>query len=454
MNIIVTGTGRCGTGFMAKWLTSAGIKCTHEQVFNREGWDYALEQIRLRLANPSWGWQADSSWLAAPWLGRPELEDMTVIHVMRHPKPTMDSFLRLILYSNTKPYFDWAAQFIPEIKLLNPVDSMAYWYIAFNEMIEPHAHFRHRIEDSTASLEQFLNITVQNPFSNKLYNSRPGLGLSDVKLEDISPKLRDKLLVVADRYGYKWDENTFTSRPVIDATWWADQPIMLDARSGYFGGSWQWRDADGKPLAYDGNLVKFFYEQTKSVEHPFVVDVGASTGSFALLPLLHSGMKVLAFEPNPIVFNILKSNVVLHNLQERVQLRQEALSNVEKMGTLMTPDNAIHMALGCLGIPRPRGLIWHGVPTTVKRLDSYNLPALDFLKIDTEGNELYVLLGAETTIKKFLPSILFEYQELNTQQFNYKSELIIELLKSWGYDSFKKVGIEDMYAESNYNFPG
>ena len=29
IELIVTGTGRCGTGFAAQWLTSIGIPCGH-----------------------------------------------------------------------------------------------------------------------------------------------------------------------------------------------------------------------------------------------------------------------------------------------------------------------------------------------------------------------------------------------------------------------------------------
>jgi len=451
MNIIVTGTGRCGTGFMARWLSSAGIKCTHEGVFNTKGWDYALEQIRLRLANPYWGWQADSSWLAAPWLGQPELKDMTVIHVVRHPKPTIDSFLRLILYANNRPYFDWAAQFLPRLRELNPVDSMVYWYITLNEMIEPYAHYRHMVEDSTMSLERFLGIDIEPEklYNNTLYNTRAGLGPSNIRLEDINSELRDKLLAMTDKYGYEWDD-AFVPE-TIEATWWAGQSILLDSRSGYLGGSWQWRDTNGKPLAYDGDLVKFFYEQTLSVEHPFVVDVGASTGSFTLLPLLHPTMNVLAFEPNPMAFSVLESNIKLHNLQDRTSLCQIALSDTNGTGTLKVPEGSTHMAIGCLGSPRPRGLEWYDVPVEIKSLDSYNLPVLDFLKIDTEGNELNVLKGGEVTIKRFLPSILLEYQALNTRQFGYEPEKIIELLESWGYDHFEHVGIEDIYVSCDHN---
>jgi len=434
---------------MAKWLSSAGIKCTHEKVFNRDGWESALERIKLRRDNPSWAWQADSSWLAAPFLGRPEIDDMTIVHVVRHPKSTIDSFLRLILYADVKPFFDWATQFIPKIKDMNPVDSMAYWYVAFNEMIEPHADFRHRVEDNTTRLKRFLNIGSRDLYSDTLYNSRTGLGPSNVKLSDISPELRTRLLAMTERYGYVW-EDAFVPE-TVEAAWWTDQLILLDSRSGYFGGSFQWRDTSGRPLAYDCNLVEFFYKKTKLVEHPFVVDVGASTGSFTLLPLLHSTMEVLAFEPNPVVFSVLESNVALHKLQNRVQLHQVALSDLDGTGILKVPNGCGHMALGCLGTPRPRGIDWHEAIVRTRTLDSYDLPALDFLKIDTEGNELNVLVGAEDTIKKFLPSILLEYQESNTKQFGYKPELMITLLKDWGYISFEQVGIEDMYVEGLRN---
>jgi FkbM family methyltransferase len=42
------------------------------------------------------------------------------------------------------------------------------------------------------------------------------------------------------------------------------------------------------------------------------------------------------------------------------------------------------------------------------KLDDLELPHVDFLKIDVEGNELLVLRGADQLIKKFRPSILFE----------------------------------------------
>ena len=97
-------------------------------------------------------------------------------------------------------------QFIPEIKELSPIDSMAYWYISLNEMVEARANYRHRIEDNTDRLREFLGIESTNLFSNTSYNSRSGLGPSDIKPDDISYPLRERLLDIANRYGYAWGD--------------------------------------------------------------------------------------------------------------------------------------------------------------------------------------------------------------------------------------------------------
>ena len=55
------------------------------------------------------------------------------------------------------------------------------------------------------------------------------------------------------------------------------------------------------------------------------------------------------------------------------------------------------------------------------------------MKIDTEGCELFVLKGAEKTIRRDHPEILLEYNEINCKQFSYKPIKIKQLLARWGY---------------------
>lgn len=236
--IVVTGTGRCGTGYIAQVLTSAGCPCSHEGVFNRAGWEKAWELMQLRIANPHWEHHAESSWLAAPFIQRPELKDVTVVHLVRHPKDVMDSFLRLMVYTHPTygPYYQWMAEKLPKLNALDrPEDRAAYWYIKLNQMIEPRADVFHRVEDDPRELLEKLGIETTNTlFNNKKYNTRPGYGPSNVTLEDISePILRMQLLQMTERYGYSWEEHV---PQTTMAGWFGGREIEIDAQSAALGG--------------------------------------------------------------------------------------------------------------------------------------------------------------------------------------------------------------------------
>ena len=59
-------------------------------------------------------------------------------------------------------------------------------------------------------------------------------------------------------------------------------------------------------------------------------------------------------------------------------------------------------------------------------IDSFNFPKIDFIKIDVEGWEKQVLLGARKTIDKYRPKMYIEIWDKNYDTIN-------ELMNSWGY---------------------
>lgn len=65
-------------------------------------------------------------------------------------------------------------------------------------------------------------------------------------------------------------------------------------------------------------------------------------------------------------------------------------------------------------------------------LDSFNLQDVDFIKIDTEGFELFVIKGAEETIKRCRPVMVVEQKGHGMKYFGFKQEEGVDLLKSWG----------------------
>ena len=73
----------------------------------------------------------------------------------------------------------------------------------------------------------------------------------------------------------------------------------------------------------------------------------------------------------------------------------------------------------------------HDVQTVT--LDSYAYSQVDFIKIDVEGYELYVLKGAEKTIAQNRPLLQLEIVANQCYKFNYHAEELIEYLRAKDY---------------------
>jgi FkbM family methyltransferase len=202
----------------------------------------------------------------------------------------------------------------------------------------------------------------------------------------------------------------------------------------------------GVAYAYDPGLVKFVYERLKDLDNPVLVDVGASTGSFSLLTKFIPTLRVMAFEPNPTVFSILCDNLKRNGVNDRVLTVCAALTAKSTRRKLRLPRNPGMSGFATLG-DKPSYESDNVAMVTAHTLDSvFNLDRLDFLKVDTEGCELYVFRGAVNTIKKFKPEIVYEHNAKATAQFGLKLSDATDFLKELGYTKFKIVGAEDMWA--------
>lgn len=126
------------------------------------------------------------------------------------------------------------------------------------------------------------------------------------------------------------------------------------------------------------------------------VDVGAHCGYISKDMAPHF-QQVFAFEPDPDNYRCLKENVP-HN----VICYREALGNAFGYGRLTTPNESNSGAWQFhLGGTQKTDTV------PMMRLDSHNIEA-DFIKIDVQGMEYDVLLGAMETIEKHHPALLVE----------------------------------------------
>jgi FkbM family methyltransferase len=73
-----------------------------------------------------------------------------------------------------------------------------------------------------------------------------------------------------------------------------------------------------------------------------------------------------------------------------------------------------------------------GDDVEIRTLDSFNLVP-DFIKIDTEGFEYFIIQGGEQTIKTHKPVMVVEQKKGKGSTFGLKDDDAITLLKEWGY---------------------
>jgi FkbM family methyltransferase len=146
-----------------------------------------------------------------------------------------------------------------------------------------------------------------------------------------------------------------------------------------------------------GALREIFVEEIYNVGgftpafNQVVIDVGANYGDSAIWWAKTFRCKVIAFEPLVNVFTVLEENIKLNNAD--VMASNLAIGNGEEISG--SSDGNMFCSGGDIKI-------------RTEKLDSYSFERVDLLKIDVEGFELDVLLGAENTIRQFKPRIIIE----------------------------------------------
>jgi FkbM family methyltransferase len=131
-----------------------------------------------------------------------------------------------------------------------------------------------------------------------------------------------------------------------------------------------------------------------------VVDVGAHIGSFSVVAA-RTAIKVLAFEPEPENFQMLKKNIELNNLKNILpyQMAVSGCNGYQDIYIFKDGGTGSHS----LYTREQRDLMKKSVQTTsvLGIIEKEGLPVIDFLKLDCEGAEHDILknMSLETAVK-------------------------------------------------------
>ncbi len=175
-----------------------------------------------------------------------------------------------------------------------------------------------------------------------------------------------------------------------------------------------------------------------------VIDIGANAGTLTLVAAALTGNtgKVLAFEPSPKFANIIQKNIVLNHLESIVTVHQVALGASEGQVYLnenVTDDTTNYVSNSGTAVP-------------LNTLDSFteNLNQIDFLKMDAEGSEYDILIGAPETLKK-TKVLLFEICNKTLARKNIDMQALYDLLNA-SFDLYHKNSKEPFVFDPSINY--
>lgn len=185
-------------------------------------------------------------------------------------------------------------------------------------------------------------------------------------------------------------------------------------------------------FGYSEGTKKPLYEMVKSGD--IAIDVGANIGETSLELAKRVGPqgKVFSFEPDPIMRAKFEKNLSF-NKGASVQVEPWALSYVP--GTYRLYRISERNPAGNKIMAEGPG---DYVNIEAMRLDDYvrdkGFERVNLIKIDVEGFEKNVLLGAEKTILKFKPKLFVEISVGQLLMQKTSAQEIFTMLEDWGYE--------------------
>lgn len=171
-------------------------------------------------------------------------------------------------------------------------------------------------------------------------------------------------------------------------------------------------------------------------------DIGAHIGEFTILAARAVGEngRVHAFEPNPEIFEIMKKNVRMNNL-ENVILNPVAVTDQEgdlEMELYEEPSLSRLRSHSHKPMDELRKII----KVETVSLDSYseNYRNPDVIKIDVEGAELNVLRGMKRILQETAdetPKVFFEFNPINYSNYGHDRSKLLSFMKEFGFSIYK-----------------
>ncbi|MDP1604441.1 MAG: FkbM family methyltransferase [Legionella sp.] len=179
-----------------------------------------------------------------------------------------------------------------------------------------------------------------------------------------------------------------------------------------------------------------------------LIDIGANIGSIGIPAVMRGyAERCIAFEPEPLNAKLLKINIILNDLEDKIDVFQVALGNKEgevffELSDSNYGDHRVRLGEPLEGRYGEQNRKTISVP--MRTLNEY-LNCIDegasLIWMDTQGFEGYVLKGADRFLKYRIPLVLEFWPYGLKRSDSYK--LLLESLEKSEYKHFINLNSDD-----------
>lgn len=189
---------------------------------------------------------------------------------------------------------------------------------------------------------------------------------------------------------------------------------------------------------YEEIFEKEIYRFQSRKEKTFIIDCGANIGlSVIYFKKLFPNSEILAFEPDPKIFQVLKKNCIAAKCNDDVNLMEACLGAEDKTVSFFTDNSDGGSVIQTDTSTYPAIAVKQVV------LAKYLTKPVDFLKIDIEGAETEVLRSIASELRQ-VENIFIEYHSFVNQPQTLDE--IIALLREAGFRYYiEHIGIRSPY---------
>lgn len=206
----------------------------------------------------------------------------------------------------------------------------------------------------------------------------------------------------------------------------------------------------------------FEFEERKALKYlikpgMIVLDIGANIGFYSIIfaKLVGNSGKVFSFEPYPFIADYLYDNIELNNFTN-IFVFKKAISDRNGLADfyIFPSGQDVYNSLGAKTRIVENIYATKQIKVETITIDKFcevnNLKKIDFIKIDVEGNEEKVLLGAQNILKANKNIIVMaELYEPSAIQCGCSCNRVISFMKEMGFQVYDVGNNGDLINISN-----